>query len=91
MLVAMVIVRRPCLLFADDLTSALDAVTQLEILQLSSRLNRNLETSALYISHAVVASRGVGAESRPRAGALPGAGVLRLYEIVPEAGAVPLP
>ena len=50
-LIAMAILHRPALLIADEPTSALDAVTQSEILQLFARLNRELGTSIIYISH----------------------------------------
>ena len=50
-LIAMAILHRPALLIADEPTSALDAVTQSEILQLFARLNKELGTSIIYISH----------------------------------------
>ncbi len=50
-LIAMAIIHRPALLVADEPTSALDAVTQAEILELFARLNRELGTAILYISH----------------------------------------
>ncbi len=50
-LIAMAILHRPALLIADEPTSALDTITQAEILQLFARLNRELGTGILYISH----------------------------------------
>ncbi len=49
--IAMAILHRPALLIADEATSALDTITQSEILQLFCRLNRDLGTAILYISH----------------------------------------
>lgn len=49
--IAMAILHRPALLFADEPTSALDPITQSEILKLFARLNRDLGTAMLYISH----------------------------------------
>ena len=50
-LIAMAVLHRPALLIADEPTSALDAITQSEILRLFARLNRELGTAILYISH----------------------------------------
>ncbi|MBZ5593385.1 MAG: ABC transporter ATP-binding protein [Acidobacteriia bacterium] len=50
-LIAMALVHRPALILADEPTSALDTITQSEILGLLARLNRELETAILYISH----------------------------------------
>jgi ABC-type dipeptide/oligopeptide/nickel transport system ATPase component len=50
-IIAMAILHRPSLLIADEPTSALDTITQSEILGLFARLNRELRTSILYISH----------------------------------------
>jgi peptide/nickel transport system ATP-binding protein len=50
-LIAMAILHRPALLIADESTSALDALTQSEILRLFARLNRELSMAILYISH----------------------------------------
>jgi ABC-type dipeptide/oligopeptide/nickel transport system ATPase component len=50
-LIAMAIVHRPALLIADESTSALDVVTQAEILNLFSSLNRQMGMAVLYISH----------------------------------------
>ena len=49
--IAMAILHKPALLIADEATSALDTITQAEILQLFRRLNRELGTAILYISH----------------------------------------
>ncbi len=51
LLIAMSILHRPPLVIADEPTSALDVVTQAEILKLLARLNRDLNTAVLYISH----------------------------------------
>jgi len=50
-IIAMAILHRPELLIADEATSALDTITQSEILKLFGRLNRELGTAILYISH----------------------------------------
>lgn len=50
-LIAMALVHRPALILADEPTSALDTITQSEILELLSRLNDELGTAILYISH----------------------------------------
>ncbi len=50
-LIAMAVLHRPALLIADEPTSALDVITQSEILSLFARLNRDLGTAILYISH----------------------------------------
>jgi len=49
--IAMAILHRPALLIADEATSALDAITHSEILELFGRLNREMGTAILYISH----------------------------------------
>lgn len=49
--IAMAILHRPALLLADEATSALDPITQSEILSLFARLNREMRTAILYISH----------------------------------------
>jgi peptide/nickel transport system ATP-binding protein len=49
--IAMAILHRPALLLADEATSALDPITQSEILNLFARLNREMGTAVLYISH----------------------------------------
>jgi peptide/nickel transport system ATP-binding protein len=50
-LIALAILHRPPLVLADESTSALDTVTQAEILNLFARLNREKGTAMLYISH----------------------------------------
>jgi ABC-type dipeptide/oligopeptide/nickel transport system ATPase component len=50
-LIAMALVHRPPLVIADESTSALDMITQAEILELLARLNRELGMAILYISH----------------------------------------
>lgn len=49
--IAMAILHRPDLLIADEATSALDAITHSEILELFGRLNHEMGTAILYISH----------------------------------------
>jgi peptide/nickel transport system ATP-binding protein len=49
--IAMAILHRPALLLADEATSALDPITQSEILNLFERLNTEMGTAILYISH----------------------------------------
>jgi len=49
--IAMAILHRPALLLADEATSALDPITQSEILKLFARLNSEIGTAILYISH----------------------------------------
>ena len=50
-LIAMAVIHRPALLIADESTSALDVITQSEILALFAKLNRESGMSILYISH----------------------------------------
>jgi ABC-type dipeptide/oligopeptide/nickel transport system ATPase component len=50
-LIALAILHRPPLLLADESTSALDMITQAEILDLFRKLNREHGTAILYISH----------------------------------------
>jgi ABC-type dipeptide/oligopeptide/nickel transport system ATPase component len=50
-LIAMAVIHRPALLIADEPTSALDVITQAEVLQLFRKLNQDLGTAILYISH----------------------------------------
>jgi ABC-type glutathione transport system ATPase component len=53
-LIALAILHRPALLIADEPTSALDPVTQAQVVDLLRRLNRQHDTSLLYISHDLV-------------------------------------
>jgi peptide/nickel transport system ATP-binding protein len=50
-LIAMAILHNPSLLLADESTSALDTITQAEILGLFKRLNQTHGIAILYISH----------------------------------------
>jgi len=50
-LIAMALLHHPALLLADESTSALDTITQAEILALFQRLNRERGIAILYISH----------------------------------------
>jgi peptide/nickel transport system ATP-binding protein len=50
-LIAMAVMHRPKLLIADEPTSALDSVAQGQTLALFRRLNREMGTAILYISH----------------------------------------
>ncbi len=50
-LIALAILHRPALLLADESTSALDTITQAEILNLFAKLNREHGIAILYISH----------------------------------------
>ncbi len=50
-LIAMALLHNPSLLLADESTSALDTITQAEILSLFKRLNRERGIAVLYISH----------------------------------------
>jgi len=50
-LIALAILHRPALLIADESTSALDTITQAEILALFAKLNRGQSIAMLYISH----------------------------------------
>ena len=54
-LIGMAILHSPGLLIADEPTSSLDAITQAEILELFSNLNRKRGMSVLYISHDLLA------------------------------------
>ncbi len=49
--IALAILHRPALLIADESTSALDTVTQAEILALFARLRQEYSLAILYISH----------------------------------------
>jgi ABC-type dipeptide/oligopeptide/nickel transport system ATPase component len=50
-LIALAILHRPALLIADEPTTALDMLTQSEVLGLFAELNRTLQMGILYISH----------------------------------------
>ncbi len=50
-LIAMAVMHSPALLIADEPTSSLDAMTQVEILKMLATLNRDLGMAVLYISH----------------------------------------
>lgn len=50
-LIAMAVMHSPGLLIADEPTSSLDAVTQVEILNMLATLNHDLGMAVLYISH----------------------------------------
>ena len=49
--IAMALINRPALLLADEPTTALDVTTQAQILELLKKLNRELQTAVLLISH----------------------------------------
>ncbi len=50
-LIAMAIVKDPSLILADEPTTALDVITQREILDLMRDLQRRLKTALIYITH----------------------------------------
>jgi len=50
-MIAMMLVTRPKLLIADEPTSALDVTIQAQILELIKKLNREIKTSILMITH----------------------------------------
>lgn len=56
-MIAMALVRRPKLLLADEMTTALDVTVQAQILQLLKDLKKEIDTSVLLVTHdlAVVA------------------------------------
>ena len=58
-LIAMALMHGPALILADEPTSALDMITQSEIVQLLARLNRELQTAILYISHDLLSIAGL--------------------------------
>ena len=49
--IGMAVMHRPRLLIADEATSALDPASQIDILDLFRRLNRDRKMSILYVSH----------------------------------------
>ncbi len=53
-LIALALLHRPSILIADEPTSAMDPVTQAEIVSLLRQLNRQNGTAMLYISHDLV-------------------------------------
>ena len=53
-LIALALLHRPAVLIADEPTSAIDPITQREIVTLLSRLNKQNGTTMLYISHDLV-------------------------------------
>jgi len=53
-LIALALLHRPAILIADEPTSAMDPVTQAEIVDLLRQLNRQSGTALLYISHDLV-------------------------------------
>lgn len=50
-MIAMALVNRPALLIADEPTTALDVTIQAQIMELIRRMNRELHTAVLLISH----------------------------------------
>ena len=50
-MVAMALIRRPKLLIADEMTTALDVTVQAQILQLMKELRREIDASVLLITH----------------------------------------
>lgn len=53
-LIALALLHQPALVIADEPTSAIDPVTQTQIIDLLKRLNREYGTTMLYISHDLV-------------------------------------
>lgn len=49
--IAMALLNRPALLLADEPTTALDVTTQAQILELIKKMNQELQTAVLLISH----------------------------------------
>ena len=77
-LIAMALLHRPALLIADEITSALDLLTQQEVLETLREVNRAFGMAILFVSHDLIAlrslctrvailSEGAIIESRPTA------------------------
>ena len=58
-LIAMALLHRPALLIADELTSALDLLTQQEVLQTLREVNQAYGTAILFVSHDLLALRSI--------------------------------
>jgi ABC-type glutathione transport system ATPase component len=58
-LIALALLHEPALLVADEPTSAVDPVTQTQIVDLLRRLNRKYDASLLYVSHDLVSVLGL--------------------------------
>jgi ABC-type dipeptide/oligopeptide/nickel transport system ATPase component len=56
-LIAMALLHRPAVVIADEVTSALDLLTQQEVLQTLRRVNESYGTSILFVSHDLGALR----------------------------------
>lgn len=56
-LIAMALLHRPALLVADEITSALDMLTQHEVLQTLRAINQTCGTAILFVSHDLLALR----------------------------------
>ncbi|HWC16553.1 MAG TPA: ABC transporter ATP-binding protein [Terriglobales bacterium] len=54
-LIAMAVLHHPSLLIADECTSALDLITQKEVLNIFHQLSRSMGTGILFISHDLLA------------------------------------
>ena len=57
-LIAMAVLHQPGLLIADEPTSSLDLISQVEVLRLLSQLNREMGMGILYISHDLLSIAG---------------------------------
>jgi len=58
-LIAMALLHRPALLIADELTSALDLLTQQEVLRTLREVNQAYGTAILFVSHDLLALRSI--------------------------------
>ena len=58
-LIAMALLHRPALLVADEITSALDLLTQQEVLATLREINRAYGTAILFVSHDLLALRSI--------------------------------